>query len=57
MAIAIMLSITFIWLAVGFWGMWLAADLNFDKVNVPALLALFVFPFILLFIGSTLGMI
>lgn len=57
MAIAIMLSITFIWLAVGFWGMWLAADSNFDKVNVPALLALFVFPFILLFIGSTLGMI
>ena len=57
MAIAIMLSITFIWLAVGFWGMWLAADHNFDKVNVPALLALFVFPFILLFIGSTLGMI
>lgn len=57
MAIAIMLSITFIWLAVGFWGMLLAADPNFDKVNVPALLALFVFPFILLFIGSTLGMI
>ena len=57
MAIAIMLSITFIWLAVGFWGMWLASDPNFDKVNVPALLALFVFPFILLFIGSTLGMI
>lgn len=57
MAIAIMLSITFIWLTVGFWGMWLAADPNFDKVNVPALLALFVFPFILLFIGSTLGMI
>ena len=57
MAIAIMLSITFIWLAVGFWGMWLVADPNFDKVNVPALLALFVFPFILLFIGSTLGMI
>lgn len=57
MAIAIMLSITFIWLAVGFWGMWLAADPNFDKVNVPALLTLFVFPFILLFIGSTLGMI
>lgn len=57
MAIAIMLSITFIWLAVGFCGMWLAADPNFDKVNVPALLALFVFPFILLFIGSTLGMI
>lgn len=57
MAIAIMLSITFIWLAVGFQGMWLAADPNFDKVNVPALLALFVFPFILLFIGSTLGMI
>ena len=57
MAIAIMLSITFIWLAVGFLGMWLAADPNFDKVNVPALLALFVFPFILLFIGSTLGMI
>ena len=40
MAIAIMLSITFIWLAVGFWGMWLAADPNFDKVNVPALLAI-----------------
>ena len=57
MAIAIMLSIIFIWLAVGFWGMWLAVDPNFDKVNVPALLALFVFPFILLFIGSTLGMI
>lgn len=57
MAIAIMLSITFIWLAIGFWGMWLAVDPNFDKVNVPALLALFVFPFILLFIGSTLGMI
>ena len=57
MAIAIMPSITFIWLAVGFWGMWLAVDPNFDKVNVPALLALFVFPFILLFIGSTLGMI
>lgn len=57
MAIAIMLSITFIWLAVGFWGMRLAADPNFDKMNVPALLALFVFPFILLFIGSTLGMI
>ena len=57
MAIAIMLSITFIWLAVGFWGMWLAVDPNFDKVNVPALLALFVFPFILLLIGSTFGMI
>ena len=48
MAIAIMLSITFIWLAV---------DPNFDKVKVPALLALFVFPFILLLIGSTFGMI
>ena len=57
MAIAIMLSITLIWLAVGFWGMCLAADPNFDKVNVPALLALFVFPFILLFTGSILGMI
>lgn len=57
MAIAIMLSITVIWFVVGFWGMWLAADPNFDKVNVPALLALFVFPFILLFTGSALGMI
>lgn len=57
MAIAIMLSITFIWFAVGFWGMSLEADPNFDKVNVPALLALFVFPFILLFTGSALGMI
>ena len=57
MAIAIMLSITFIWLAVGFWGMWLTADPNFDKVNVPALLALFVFPFILLFTDSALGII
>lgn len=57
MAIAIMLSITLIWLAVGFWGMSLEADPNFDKVNVPALLALFVFPFILLFTGSALGMI
>ena len=57
MAIAIMLSITFIWLAVGFWGMLLAADPNFDKVNVPALLALFVFPFIILFTGASIGMI
>lgn len=57
MAIAIMLSITFIWLAVGFWGMWLAVDPNFDKVNVPALLALFVFPFILLFTANALGII
>lgn len=57
MDIAIMLTITFIWLAVGFWGMLLAANPNFDKVNVPALLALFVFPFILLFTGSALGMI
>ena len=57
MAIAIMLSITFIWLTIGFWGILLAADPNFDKVNVPALLALFVFPFILLFTGSALGMI
>lgn len=57
MAIAIMLSITFIWLAVGFWGMLLAADPNFDKVNVPALLALFIFPFIILFAGAVLGII
>lgn len=57
MAIAIMLSITFIWLAVGFWGMSLAADPNFDKVNAPALLALFVFPFIILFTGASIGMI
>lgn len=57
MAITIMLSITVIWFAVGFWGMWLAADPNFDKVNVPALLALFVFPFIILFTGASIGMI
>lgn len=57
MDIAIMLSITFVWLAIGFWGMLLAADPNFNKVNIPALLALFVFPFILLFTGNALGMI
>lgn len=57
MAIAIMLSITLIWFAVGYWGMSLEADPNFDKVNVPALLALFVFPFILIFAGAVLRII
>lgn len=57
MAIAIMLSITLIWLAVGFWGMWLAADPDFNKTNIPMLLAIFVFPFILLFAGAVLGII
>jgi len=57
MAIAIMVSITFIWLAVGYWGFALAANPDFNKANIPMLLALFVFPFILLFTGATLGMI
>lgn len=57
MAIAIMASITFIWLAVGYWGFTLAANPNFNKANIPMLLALFVFPFILLFTGAALGII
>ena len=57
MAIAIMLSITLIWLAVGYWGCMLAGKPDFNKTNIPMLLAIFVFPFIWLFTGSALGMI
>lgn len=53
----IMIAITFCWLGIGFWGWCLAADPNFTKVNIPGLLALFVFPFILLFTGVAFGMI
>lgn len=57
MAIAIILSITFIWFAVGCWGCALAANSDFNKVNIPMLLALFVFPFILLFACAVCGMV
>lgn len=57
MAIAIMLSITVIWLAVGYWGCMLAGDPDFKKTNIPMLLALFVFPFILIFAGAVLRII
>lgn len=57
MTIAIMLSITLIWLAVGYWGCMLAGNPDFKKTNIPMLLALFVFPFILIFAGAILGMI
>ena len=57
MAIAIMLSITFIWLAVGYWGCMLAGNPDFKKTNIPMLLALFVFPFILIFAGAVLRII
>ena len=57
MAIAIMLSITFIWLAVGYWGCMLAGNPDFNKTNIPMLLAIFVFPFIWIFAGAILGII
>lgn len=57
MTIAIMLSITLIWLAVGFWGCMLAGNPDFKKTNIPMLLALFVFPFILIFAGAVLEII
>ena len=57
MAIVIMLSITFIWLAVGYWGCMLAGNPDFKKTNIPMLLALFVFPFIWIFAGAVLGVI
>lgn len=57
MAIAIMLSITVIWLAVGYWGCMLAGNPDFNKTNIPMLLAIFVFPFIFLFAGAILGII
>ena len=57
MAIAIMLSITLIWLAVDYWSCMLAGNPDFKKTNIPMLLALFVFPFILIFAGAVLGII
>lgn len=57
MTIAIMLSITLIWLAVGYWGCMLAGNPDFKKTNIPMLLALFVFPFILIFAGAVLRII
>ena len=57
MAIVIMLSITFLWLAVGYWGCMLAGNPDFKKTNIPMLLALFVFPFIWIFAGAILGII
>ena len=57
MAIAIMLSIALIWLAVGYWGCMLAGNPDFNKTNIPMLLAIFVFPFILIFAGAILGII
>ena len=57
MAIAIMLSITVIWLAVGYWGCILAGNPDFKKINILMLLALFVFPFILIFAGAVLRII
>ena len=57
MTIAIMLSITLIWLAVGYWGCMLAGNKKKKKTNIPMLLALFVFPFILIFAGAVLGII
>lgn len=57
MAIAIMLSITVTWLAVGYWGCILAGNPDFKKINIPMLLALFVFPFILIFAGAVLRII
>ena len=57
MAIAIMLSITLIWLAVGYWDCMLAGNPDFNKTNIPMLLALFVFPFIFIFAGAVLRII
>ena len=57
MAIVIMLSITLIWLAVGYWGRMLAGNPDFKKTNIPMLLAIFVFPFIFIFAGAVLGII
>ena len=57
MTIAIMLSITLIWLAVGYWGCILAGKPDFNKTNIPMLLAIFVFPFIWIFAGAILGII
>ena len=57
MTIAIMLSITLIWLAVGYWGCMLAGNPDFKKTNIPMLLALFVFPFILISASAVLGII
>lgn len=57
MAIAIMLFITLIWLAVGYWGCILAGNPDFNKTNIPMLLAIFVFPFIWIFAGAILGII
>lgn len=57
MVVEIMLSIIFIWVAVGYWGCMLAGNPDFNKINIPMLLAIFVFPFILLFAGAVLGII
>ena len=57
MTVTIMIIITICWLLVGYWGMALAANPDFNKPNIPALLAIFVFPFIILGTAAILGIV